>query len=44
MWDAKTEKEKLTLNGHAGAVWSVAFSPGYRDNGFLPSCALRRSC
>jgi hypothetical protein len=27
VWDAATGKELLTLNGHTGLVWGVAFSP-----------------
>ncbi len=27
IWDSTTGKELLALKGHAGAVWSVAFSP-----------------
>ena len=27
VWDAKTGQELVTLNGHMGGVWGVAFSP-----------------
>jgi WD40 repeat protein len=27
VWDAATGQETLTLMGHTGYVWSVAFSP-----------------
>ena len=27
VWDAATGQETLTLKGHTGYVWSVAFSP-----------------
>ena len=27
MWDARIGLEALTLQGHSGPVWSVAFSP-----------------
>ena len=27
LWDAATGQETLTLKGHTGQVWSVAFSP-----------------
>jgi WD40 repeat protein len=27
IWDVKTGNEAITLRGHTGPVWSVAFSP-----------------
>ena len=33
VWDAVTGQELLTLNGHAGSVYSVAFSPDGKQVG-----------
>jgi WD40 repeat protein len=36
VWDARTGQETLTLRGHAGAVYGVAFSP---DGGRIASAS-----